>query len=83
MVRTGVPSTRFPTLKKGAGATDHCSDLSVCNTVTMLVATIVLFVLAVTVKGDMPMVAAFAVNLASHFAIVVGSRVEAIAGIVT
>ncbi len=79
MVRTGVPSTRFPTPLKGAGATDHCSDSSLVKTIAMIVATIMLCVLAVAVEGVMSMLAAIAVNLAAHFAIVVGSRVEGIA----
>ncbi len=50
MVRTGVPSTRFPTPLKGAGATDHCSDSSLVKTIAMIVATIMLCVLAVAVE---------------------------------
>ncbi|HYT45736.1 MAG TPA: hypothetical protein VEP90_25650 [Methylomirabilota bacterium] len=79
MIRTGVPSTRLPTPIKGAGATDHCSDSSLVKTIAMIVATIMLCVLAVAVEGVMSMLAAIAVNLAAHFAIVVGSRVEGIA----
>jgi hypothetical protein len=45
----------------------------------MIVATIMLYVLAVAVEGVMSMLAAIAVNLVTHFAIVVGSRVEGIA----
>jgi hypothetical protein len=45
----------------------------------MIVTTIVLCILALIVEGVLPMIAAIAINLASHFAIVVGSRVEGIA----
>ncbi len=64
---------------KGAGATDHSSGSSLVKTIAMIVATIVLCFLAITVEGVLPMIATFAVNLATHFAIVVGSRVEGIA----
>ena len=78
-IRTGVSSTRFPTPVKGAGATDHYSDSSLVRTIAMIVATTMLCVLAVVVEGVPSMLAAIAVNLAAHFAIVVGSRVEGIA----
>jgi hypothetical protein len=78
-IKADVPSTRFPTPIKGAGATDHSSDSSHVMTIAMIVATIVLCILALTVEGVMPMIAGIAVNLASHFAIVAGSRVEDIA----
>ncbi len=77
--RTGVPSTRFPTLIKGAGATDHFSGSTFVKTIALILAIIASCFLVLKVKGVMPMIAAFAVNLASHFAIVVGSRVEGIA----
>ncbi len=74
-----MPSTRFPTPIKGAGATDHSSGSSLLKTIAMIVTKIVLCFLALIVEGVLPMIAAIAINLASHFAIVVGSRVEGIA----
>ncbi len=68
---------------KGGGATDRSSGSSHVKTFAMIVATIVLCFLALTVEGVLPMIAAIAVNLASHFAIVVGSRVEGIAVLAT
>ena len=64
---------------KGAGATDHCEHLSPVKAIAMIVITIALCVLAATIGGSASMIAAFAVNLAVHFAIVVGNRVEGIA----
>lgn len=46
-------------------------------------ATVALYILAVVLKGDMPMLAAIAVNLATQIILVVGSRVEGIAEVVT
>ncbi len=45
----------------------------------MIVTTFVLCILAVTMEGGASMIAAFAIHLATHFTIVVGSRVEGIA----
>ena len=45
----------------------------------MIVATIVLCFLTLIVEVVLPMIAAIAINLPSHFDIVVGSRVEGIA----
>ncbi len=45
----------------------------------MIVTIIALCVLAATIGGNALMLAAFAVNLAVHFALVVGNRVEGIA----
>lgn len=81
--RMGVPSTRFPTsVKKEAGATDRSSGSSLLKMVAVIVATIALCFLALLMEGVLPMIAAMAVNLASHFTIGVGSRVEGIAKVI-
>jgi len=64
---------------KGAGATDHCEPWSSVKAIAIIVTIIALCVLAATIGGSASMIAAFAVNLAVHFALVVGNRVEGIA----
>ncbi len=60
--------------KKGAGATDHYECLSLIKAIAMIMTTIALCILATTigVGGSASIIAAFAINLAVHFAIVVG-----------
>lgn len=60
---------------KRTSANDH-HGLSFGETTIMIVTSMVLCVVAVLIGGSASMTAAFSVNLAVHFAIVVGSRAE-------
>ena len=68
---------RFPTLpKRSAGATDRHGEINNRRSLLVLVLTVLLFTFAAWQEGVAAMLSTVAVELAVHFAIVVGSRVE-------
>jgi len=74
---TVLLSTRFPTPhERGAGATDRRGNLSNLKTLLTILLTMLLFAFAAWQEGVVPMATAIAIEMAVHFAITVGSRVE-------
>ena len=70
-------STRFPTpQKRGAGAADRYDNLSNRKTLLIILLATLLFAFAAWQEGVVPMATAIAIEMAVHFAITVGSRVE-------